>query len=350
VIDQKTVLVSSINWGNSAVNRNREMGLIMTSADVAVPYRDAWIDDWMRLDNVTDTDQDGLPDIWEVPNGLNRTKRMLPGPNMLEGAYDADNDGISNENEYTFGSHPTNADTDGDCIPDGVEVAWAQSTALDPTVEDVSPRDALLMADADMDGVNESAALGCDLGGIEDLGNTTTPVDNATLDDDGDGVYNSADKCPGTMDGIPVNVEGCSSEQRLAQATPSASDESGLGAGLMLALMLAGVALAVGAFLVLRGIEQDAENAKDLITLDEAHHDALTTEPIDAQSWQTPVLDGTGSGDLTSEVPITPADLQRVPGWDEAMVRSYLDQGWSMDQLVEYYEEQVKAHADSTQD
>jgi hypothetical protein len=152
------------------------------------------------------------------------------------------------------------------------------------------------------------------------------------------------------MDGIPVNVEGCSSEQRLAQATPSASDESGLGAGLMLALMLAGVALAVGAFLVLRGIEQDAENAKDLITLDEAHHDALTTEPIDAQSWQTPVLDGTGSGDMTSEVAITPADLQRVPGWDETMVRSYLDQGWSMDQLVEYYEEQVKAHADSTQD
>ena len=350
VIDQETVLVSSINWGNSAVNRNREMGLIMTSADVAVPYREAWIDDWMRLDNVTDTDQDGLPDIWEVPNGLNRTKRMLAGPNMLEGAYDADNDGISNENEYIFGSHPTNADTDGDCIPDGVEVAWAQSTALDPTVEDVSPRDALLMADADMDGVNESAALGCDLGGIDDLGNTTTPVDNATLDDDGDGVYNSADKCPGTMDGIPVNVEGCSSEQRLAQATPSASDESGLGAGLMLALMLGGVALAVGAFLVLRGIEQDAETAKDLITLDEAHHDALTTEPIDAQSWQTPVLDGTGSGDMNSEMAITPADLQRVPGWDEAMVRSYLDQGWSMDQLVEYYEEQVKAHADSTQD
>jgi hypothetical protein len=53
---------------------------------------------------------------------------------------------------------------------------------------------------------------------------------------------------------------------------------------------------------------------------------------------------------MTSEVAITPADLQRVPGWDEAMVRSYLDQGWSMDQLVEYYEEQVKAHADSTQD
>ena len=65
---------------------------------------------------------------------------------------------------------------------------------------------------------------------------------------------------------------------------------------------------------------------------------------------QAPVLDGTGSGDGTGELTITPADLIRVPGWDEAMVRSYLDQGWSMDQLVEYYQEQVQAHADSSQD
>ena len=285
-----------------------------------------------------------------MPNGLNRTKRMLPGPNMLESLYDADNDGISNENEYTFGSHPTNADTDGDCIPDGVEVAWAQATALVPNLDDVSPRDALLKADADNDGVNESDALGCDLGGIDVNDNTTEPVDNASLDDDNDGVKNSADKCPATPADVPINVEGCSSEQRLAQATPSGGEETGFGAGFMLALMIAGVVLAIGAFLVLRNIEAAAEGKKDLITLDPANHEALLADPIESQDWQTPVLDGTGPASKDEPSGINPGDLARMPGWDEGMIQGFLDQGWPMDQLVEYYEEQVVAHDKTSQD
>ena len=350
IIDQETVLVSSINWGNSAVNRNREMGLVMTSAEVAAPYLAAWYDDWNRLDNVTDTDQDGLPDIWEVPNGLNRTTRTLPGPNIAEGLYDADQDGITNQDEYNFGSHPTNADTDGDCIPDGVEVAWAQSTAFDPTVEDVSPRDALRLADADMDGVNESDVLGCDLGGIDAGDTTTEPVDNGTLDDDNDGVINAEDKCQGTQPDVAVNTEGCSTEQRLALATPSVSEDENLGSKLMLILMLAGVILAVCAFMILRKIEQEAEETKDLITLEAAQLDALAADPISTEGMEAPVLDGTGAETPPPSKVISESDLARVPGWDEAMVQRYFDQGWSMDQLVVYYEEQVQAHKDSSQD
>jgi hypothetical protein len=152
------------------------------------------------------------------------------------------------------------------------------------------------------------------------------------------------------MPDIPVNGAGCSSEQRLMQATPSSSDESGLGSMLMLILMLAGVVLAAGAFMILRNIEAEAEAAKDLITLDAASHDALTAEPVSTDDLQTPVLDGSGPSDAPEALAITQSDLERVPGWDEAMVRSYLDQGWSMDQLEEYYQEQVIAHAESTQD
>ena len=350
IIDQKTVLVSSINWGNSAVNRNREMGLVLTSTEVAAPYLAAWYEDWDRLDNVTDTDQDGMPDIWEVPNGLNRTTRTLPGPNMAEGLYDADMDGITNQNEYNLGSHPTKADTDGDCIPDGLEVAWAQSTALDPTIEDVSPRDALRLADADMDGVNESDVLGCDLSGIEIDDTPTDPVDNGTLDDDNDGVMNANDECPDTLADLAVNLQGCSTEQRLALATPSSGDETNLGSKLMLMLMLAGVVLAVCAFLVLRSIEQEAEDAKDLITLESAQLDALAADPVSIDGFQAPVLDGTGAEQEPPKRVISETDLARVPGWDEAMVQSYFDQGWTMDQLVVYYEEQVQAHRDSSQD
>ena len=114
---------------------------------------------------------------------------------MLEGEYDADGDGLSNEVEYDYGSHATNADTDGDCIPDAVEVSWAQSTAMDSTIDDVSPTDALTLADADGDGVNESEVLGCDLGGIL-VDDDQTVVDNGSLDDDGDMVPDDFDLFP----------------------------------------------------------------------------------------------------------------------------------------------------------
>ena len=148
------MLISSINWGDSAMVRNREMGLIVTSTEVAAPYIDSWYADWNRLDNVTDSDNDGMPDIFEVNFGLNRTVSMHNG--LLEAEADNDNDGLSNLDEYTLGGHPLNPDTDGDCILDAVEVSWAQATALDPSVSYVSPHDASNLADADGDGIPDS--------------------------------------------------------------------------------------------------------------------------------------------------------------------------------------------------
>ena len=69
IVDGESVLISSINWGDSAMVRNREMGLIITSAEVAEPYIQSWYADWNRLDNVTDTDNDGMQDIYEVNYG-----------------------------------------------------------------------------------------------------------------------------------------------------------------------------------------------------------------------------------------------------------------------------------------
>jgi phosphatidylserine/phosphatidylglycerophosphate/cardiolipin synthase-like enzyme len=89
IVDEKSVLVSSINMGSSAMNRNREMGVIIHSETIAQVYKEAWNVDWNRLDNVTDTDQDGLIDKWELPNGLNRTKRVLDS-GVTEDLYDAD--------------------------------------------------------------------------------------------------------------------------------------------------------------------------------------------------------------------------------------------------------------------
>ncbi|GAA5127388.1 hypothetical protein JIN84_08765 [Luteolibacter yonseiensis] len=65
------------------------------------------------------TDYDSLPDNWEILNGLN--------PNSEDGGEgglgDPDNDGYTNQQEYDNGTNPHFAeDTDGDGMPDGWEI------------------------------------------------------------------------------------------------------------------------------------------------------------------------------------------------------------------------------------
>jgi YD repeat-containing protein len=67
-------------------------------------------------------------------NGAGSSSAFPSGANtltVLEGAKDADGDGLTNAQEITLGTDPFRADTDGDSFNDGVEVA-AGSNPLDP--------------------------------------------------------------------------------------------------------------------------------------------------------------------------------------------------------------------------
>ncbi len=338
IIDGEDVLISSINWGDSALVRNREMGLLVSNAEVANVYLASWHEDWNRLDDVTDSDQDGLLDRWEVRYGLERTQRSVVGEAMLdESMLDGDDDGLTNFEEQLHGGDPTMADTDGDCIPDGLEVTWAQATALNASVEDIAPTDALNLADADGDGVNESEALGCDLGGLEPVVNETQPTDE---DDDNDGVLNGEDACPGTMPGVATDENGCSSAQRAAQVQDSTDNTAGEAAeSFFLTLMVLALLLSGGAYVVLTKMRSGAEEVKDTIT--ESVFADITAAPNEP-AWDPPVLDASGPT-------VTPEMLAQVPGWTADMIREYMLQGWTMDQLAAYYREQVAQHAPSEQ-
>lgn len=71
-----------------------------------------------------DTDGDGMPDGWEVRNGLNAL--------LDDSSLDPDGDGLSNAEELIHQADPHNADTDGDGTEDGDEV----EKGMDPLVMD----------------------------------------------------------------------------------------------------------------------------------------------------------------------------------------------------------------------
>lgn len=71
-----------------------------------------------------DQDGDGMPDAWELANGLDPT-------NASDALSDADHDGLNARQEYQAGTDPNNPDTDGDGFSDGVEVLGG-GNPLDP--------------------------------------------------------------------------------------------------------------------------------------------------------------------------------------------------------------------------
>lgn len=113
-------------------------------------------------DAALDLDGDGIPNKYELDHGL---KPEFAG----DAAQDADNDGLNNLAEYRAHTDPRLADTDGDGVSDGVEVA----NRMNPLVNDVN-------GDIDGDGLPNGWELAHGL-------DPNNPAD-ALADPDGDGM------------------------------------------------------------------------------------------------------------------------------------------------------------------
>ncbi len=132
-----------------------------------------------------DPDNDGLPSDWE--DEYNQTDNLLdPGMNdtdsdgVPDGDEDPDEDGLTNEEEYQYGTDPNNPDTDGDSMPDGWE-AGNELNPLDPNdADDDNDNDGLTNEqeyqygtdpnnpDTDGDGISDG----------DEVANGTNPLDS----------------------------------------------------------------------------------------------------------------------------------------------------------------------------
>lgn len=148
-----------------------------------------------------DSDGDGLPDWYEVEQGLN--------PGIDDANDNADTDTLTNLQEYELGTNPNAADTDGDGWNDDQEVNTEGTSALeadtdrdgiDDSAESTYGTDPL-NSDSDNDGTNDNDEL---LQGTDPTDAGSFPI----IDNDGDGVGDHIDNCLGVVNSDQLDQDG----------------------------------------------------------------------------------------------------------------------------------------------
>lgn len=171
-----------------------------------------------------DTDGDGMPDNYEVANGLN--------PNFDDSGLDSDSnggaDGLTNLEEFNLGTDPQDSDTDDDGLSDGDEVngtlnPWTAGVQTAPPGEPTDPFD----ADSDNDSVNDQAEIlaGTNPNFADGIGQPVFPF----IDTDGDSYRDEAEVAFGSDPNDPTSVPDFTPAQPKPNVVIIYADDMGLG-------------------------------------------------------------------------------------------------------------------------
>jgi hypothetical protein len=133
---------------------------------------------------IGDTDGDGFPDVYELANTDPPSNTALnPGDDLENGGA---GDGLTNLQEYQYGTDPNDPDSDNDGLQDGPEING--TAGLRPPTSPVDP-------DSDDDGLTDGVESNTGIW-ISSADTGTNPKDN---DWDNDGLLDGAETKTGTL-------------------------------------------------------------------------------------------------------------------------------------------------------
>ena len=164
-------------------------------------------------DGNTDTDNDGLPNSWEVDNGLDPDSDA--GDDGAHG--DPDSDLLTNLQEFQLGTDPQDVDTDDDSLNDNVETM----TGIWVSVSDTGTHP--LIADTDNDGLPD----GLENPSLPSTGPTQPGTDPNSADSDSDGVSDGNEIAVGRDPTVPEPVGDILISEFMASNTSSLLDFQG---------------------------------------------------------------------------------------------------------------------------
>jgi hypothetical protein len=157
---------------------------ILSADDIASLAEGISADELTGVKPNLDLDDDGLPNTWEVENGLDPNDNGSVDPkNGADG--DPDNDQLSNADEFANGSDPNDSDTDSDEVNDAQEIALG-TDILDPDSDgdglldgdEVTRGTNPLEADTDGDGITDNGEV---LAGTDPKDPNSFPSEDDTL-------------------------------------------------------------------------------------------------------------------------------------------------------------------------
>ena len=166
------LLVTTLAWAAPAAWADDADGgsaLVTIVADDATDSNNDGVPDVVKRAlgagiDTEDSNGDGIPDAWKLRYGLD----VLC---MENAEWDLDGGGLTNYEEYLFGTNPYRRDTDGDGFWDSFEVAWGS----DPTDNSSYPTSDL-EADVNCDGVVDARDVQLVISGVLGM-DVPVPVD-----------------------------------------------------------------------------------------------------------------------------------------------------------------------------
>ncbi len=173
---------NTVTWHDydDPVNNNRFRLQLMDG--VQAYFQNTPLENTAAFAAYKDTDEDGMPDVWESLYSLNPAS-------STDATQDADSDGLSNRDEYLAGTNPRDNDSDDDGARDGVETLSGSNPLLASSLPPYYNGLPSGLTGEDLNGNGMSDAWELWAGDFSL---------SANADDDGDGISNYKESVAGT--------------------------------------------------------------------------------------------------------------------------------------------------------